>query len=122
MQLRLLCNAQDALDKRTIALKAILQKAIELNDNAQVAEMLSEWFKEMDYDKWIVRWKAVDDIDVNSILQQHENWIEQSSIVFTPTFFVNGKEVPGRYELAELEILLPQLADVFAEQQLVNNL
>lgn len=109
MQVRFLCNSANEKDKLTVAVKAILQNASQMNKSAQLENMLTDWFETMDYNKWITRWHPRNNTDVQSCLEQHENWINNAGVTFTPTFFVNGKVLPGRYSLSELEMLLPQL-------------
>lgn len=109
VQVRFLCNSANEKDKLTVAVKAILQNASQMNKSAQLENMLTDWFEIMDYDKWITRWQPQNNEDMQQRLQQHENWINNAGVTFTPTFFVNGKVLPGRYSLSELEMLLPQL-------------
>jgi uncharacterized membrane protein len=58
VQVRLLCNAANAADKRTIATKAILQQAAIIKNNTQLQEMLTDWFEWMDFEKWTSKYKA----------------------------------------------------------------
>ena len=46
--------------------------------------------------------------DVAAIL--HSTWIEESGITATPTFFVNGRKLPTRYNLQAVEKLIPNMA------------
>ncbi|RYF90151.1 MAG: hypothetical protein EOO03_04335 [Chitinophagaceae bacterium] len=117
VQVRFLSNASNGKDPRTIAVKAILQHAYEICDNKKLAQMLSDWFEHMNYEQWIVKWEVKSHYDVQARLQDHQTWVDENNIAFTPTFFVNGSKLPGRYGLDEIETLLPQLANIFAEQQ-----
>ena len=114
VQVRLLCNAANDADQRTIAVKAISQKAETINDNTELQQMLTDWFLWMDIKKWKTKWKDENNTNVQERILQHEDWVEKSSIQFTPTFFINGRKLPARYNLKDIEILLPQLASVFA--------
>ena len=40
----------------------------------------------------------------------------KNDVAFTPTFFINGRKLPGRYNLKDIEILLPQLAEILIEE------
>ncbi|MDP1763278.1 MAG: vitamin K epoxide reductase family protein [Sediminibacterium sp.] len=119
VQIRLLCNSESENNKRTIAVKAILQKATTIKSNNDLQQMLTDWFDWMNYEKWNDKWKPDNTIDINKRLQQHSKWIEDSSIVFTPTFFINGKKLPGRYSLDDIEILIPHLADIIADKETI---
>lgn len=115
VQIRLLCNAADnETDKRTLSVKSILQKAATTKNNTDLQEMLSNWFDWMNYEKWNDKWKPNNTINVNERLQQHNKWIENSAVAFTPTFFINGRKMPGRYGLSDVEILIPQLVELLA--------
>jgi protein-disulfide isomerase/uncharacterized membrane protein len=115
IQIRLLCDAEKETDKRTIAVKAILQKAERVNSNAELQQMLTDWFEWMDFDKWNAKWKTESNAEENGKLEHHNKWIEESEIQFTPTFFINGRKLPGRYGLKDIEILWPQLIEILTE-------
>lgn len=111
VQLRLLCNPKNAEDIKTIAVKAILQQAAFTKSNNDLQTMLSDWFEWMSYDKWICKWNTEEQKDVKTILLKHAKWVNENNVTHTPTFFVNGKKLPGRYHLKNLEKLIPQLAE-----------
>jgi hypothetical protein len=110
VQVRFLFTAQDENNKLTIAVKAILQRASIIQNNSELRQLLTDWFDWMDYDKWTDKWKSDSNIDIGKRMIQHNDWIVQSKIQFTPTIFINGKKLPGRYSLDDMEILIPQLA------------
>ncbi|MEP7237504.1 MAG: vitamin K epoxide reductase family protein [Ferruginibacter sp.] len=116
VQVRLLCNAKDEKDKLTIAVKAILQKAEMAESNTELQQMLTDWFTWMDYKKWIDKWQPDITLDVNKRLNEHSKWVADSAVQFTPTFFINGRKLPGRYKLNDIAILLPQLAEIFTNE------
>jgi uncharacterized membrane protein len=113
VQIRLLCNPINADDKRTIAVKAILQQAVVLKNNNELQAMLTEWFEWMDYEKWSEKWKANNNIDVTNTLVKHEVWNDETGVTHTPTLFVNGKKLPSRYNIIDIEKMIPQLEDAF---------
>ncbi|MDP3667964.1 MAG: vitamin K epoxide reductase family protein [Sediminibacterium sp.] len=119
IQIRLLCNAENETDKRTLSVKSILQKAVTTKNNTDLRKMLSNWFDWMNYEKWNDKWQPDNTIDITQRLQQHSKWVEDSSIAFTPTFFINGKKLPGRYSLDDIEILIPHLADLIADKETI---
>lgn len=113
---RLLCRANDEKDKRTIAVKAILQKARVINNDIELQRMLTDWFELMNLEKWVDKWKPAKSIEANARSKQHSKWVEDNAIQFTPTFFVNGHKLPGRYNLKDVEILIPQLAEILTNE------
>ncbi len=113
IQVRLLFNPASAEDKRTIAVKAILQQAIVSKTNNELKAMLADWFEWMDYEKWNTKWKDINNIDVTSTLLKHEIWNMETGITHTPTFFVNARKIPHRYSINDIEKMIPQLEDTF---------
>jgi len=114
IQLRFICQANNNEDVRTMVVENILRKSLEFSDYHQLQKMMSDWFSDMNYENWLTRWKATNNFSVNEKLNHHEKWIERSQISFTPTFFVNGKKLPVRYEISEFGNLLPRLSERLA--------
>ena len=112
VQIRLLCNDADENDNRTIAVKAILQKAEIIKNDHELLQMLNDWFELMDYEKWVDIWQPDYTINIKTKLHRHNKWVADSSITFTPTFFLNGRKIPGRYNLDDIGILIPQLTEM----------
>ncbi len=112
VQVRLLCNVANMDDKRRIAVNAILQQAALLKNKNELKEMLSNWFEWMNYEKWESKWKIKDELSVSDVIIKHETWMNTTGITHTPTFFINGKKLPGRYGITDLDKILPQMADL----------
>lgn len=114
VQVRLLCNPTNARDKSTIAVKAILQQVQILKNNTELQNVLNDWFHWMDYEKWSRKWKVNNEIiDVTKTLETHNDWAKVTGIAHTPTLFINGKGLPSRYGLREIEKLIPQFDETF---------
>jgi uncharacterized membrane protein len=118
VQVRLLCNAVSAEDSRTVAVKAILRQAQITESNTELQHMLTDWFEWMNYEKWNLKWKTNNSMDVSKVLLKHEIWNNVAGITHTPTFFVNGRKLPGRYDIKDIEKMIPQLTGAFV---VVNN-
>lgn len=126
VQIRFLCNDKDTADKRTVAVKAILQNSLSINDNTQLQQMLTDWFAWMDFEKWNTKWSQQIPLLPSACKSPlspplgdrgflHAQWIQQSNIQFTPAFFINGRKLPGRYNLIDLENLIPQLTNTIKD-------
>ena len=115
VQVRLLCNVNAEKDLKTVAVKGILQKAATCQNKIELQQMLTDWFAWMDYEKWVAKWHTDNCIDVNERLKEHSKWVETSGIQFTPTFFINGHKLPGKYGLDDISGLLPQLVEILNE-------
>jgi uncharacterized membrane protein len=111
VQVRLLFPIEDTNNRLTIATKSILTKSFSIKHNGQLQEMLTDWFASMDFEKWSGKWK-LETTDITERMNQHTQWIIENNITFTPTFFVNGRKMPGRYSLNDLEVLIPQLTEM----------
>lgn len=111
IQLRFLCNNINEIDPRTKVVKAILQHAkIDFNrDN--IHRILDSWFDLLDYDIWVKKYPSNENVEVNNELEMHFNWIQKSEILYTPTIFINGRKMPGRFKIDDFEILIPQYVD-----------
>jgi len=116
VQLRFLCYPEESNSKITIAVKAILQRATSLKNGLELETMLGNWFEWLHYDKWVQNWAPDTGIDVAKMLVMHANWIKRNRISFTPTFFINGRRLPGLYTIKDVEILIPQLSELIMEE------
>lgn len=110
VQVRLLCNPAEPSSIRTLATTALLKKAASIKDSKQLKIMLSDWFHLMDLKKWSKIWNPIENINIETELEAHHNWNEESNIRVTPTFFINGKALPVKYNIDDFQKILPDLA------------
>lgn len=109
VQIRLLAPSLNVNDKFTQATRAILQKAAEGLSQDMLQAVITSWFEKMDLQQWTQIWQPDNTLDVQQVLEQHRLWMAQSHIAYTPTLFLNGRKIPGRYSLEDVEYLIPQL-------------
>ncbi|MCI1189902.1 thioredoxin domain-containing protein [Hymenobacter sp. DH14] len=109
VQIRLMATPDDANNKITQATRAILQKAAWGMTQVDLQAMMTSWFEKMNLQSWADLWKPDITLDVQKRLEQHQQWMTQTRITYTPTLFLNGRKIPGRYSLEDIEPLLPQL-------------
>ncbi|HSN60011.1 MAG TPA: vitamin K epoxide reductase family protein [Ferruginibacter sp.] len=112
IQIRLLWMPDFKNNTRQIAAKGILQKASSITSSHELKNILTDWFDLMDYDLWSKKWRPNNNIIVTESLKKHAHWIEENRITSTPTIFVNGRKLPGRYNLEDLQLLIPNLTEV----------
>ena len=115
IQLRLLCNPYDEKDIKTIAVKNILQKNLESQNNLLLKDMLNDWFKLMNLEKWCMKWGITENSNVLNNIEKHGQWVLNNSISHTPTIFLNGRKLPSRYTIEDFEQLIPQLFTVIED-------
>jgi protein-disulfide isomerase/uncharacterized membrane protein len=113
---RFTANTKVEGDKRTNAVRLMLQECNGKNP-AEKAAILHNWFTHMDEEKWLQQYNPNRSLDVEGVLKQHEDWAETANIQFTPTFFVNGRQMPGQYKIDDLAVLLPQLSASMQEEE-----
>lgn len=109
VQVRLFCDPAEPNEMLTLATTAILRKAATLKSNKQLQGMLSDWFHLMDLKKWSDIWNPSENIIVQTELEAHRNWYQQSNIRVTPTFFINGKTLPRKYNIDDFQKIIPDL-------------
>ena len=107
VQVRLLAPSYS--EKMTQATIAVLQKSAEGVSNYIMKAMMTSWFDKMNLQQWAEEWQPDITQDVQQRLEQHRQWTTQSEIVSTPTLFLNGRKIPGKYSLEDIEHLVPQL-------------
>jgi protein-disulfide isomerase/uncharacterized membrane protein len=106
---RFTANTKIKEDKKTNAVRLLLQECNGKTPEEKAA-ILHNWFRHMNEEKWLQQYNPDRNIDVEDIVKQHEAWAEAANIQFTPTFFINNRQMPGQYKIEDLAILLPQLA------------
>jgi uncharacterized membrane protein len=117
VSIRFSVNAKRPYDSRTTAVQFLLQTILEKSNAAQA---LADWFNWMNEEKWKEKYKPDAEKDVSYLLLQHDEWAKNVKIAFTPTFFINGRQLPGQYSLGDLSNLLPQLTEILQpEEELV---
>jgi protein-disulfide isomerase len=113
VQVRFLCDPKNLEEQRTKAVHAMLGYA-ETNP-AATAHVLTDWFADMNYYKWRNKYPEINLNGsaemVHEKIKLHSSWVKDAGITATPTFFVNGKKLPGRYNLKNIEKIIPAMVD-----------
>jgi thiol-disulfide isomerase/thioredoxin len=75
-------------------------------DETVLNNALSDWYSSRDYEKFASKFPVgeLDKYDGN--LNKMAEWCQLNGIQFTPTFFVNGHELPEMYEIGSMKYLL----------------
>lgn len=83
-------------------------------ESMNTLRLLHEWYSMMDLERFKEKYPMEDANGFyggEEIEKRHSKWIERVQILYTPTLFVNGYELPKAYELADIISLLPSLAE-----------
>ncbi|MBE5319988.1 hypothetical protein IM793_12520 [Pedobacter sp. MR2016-19] len=108
LDIKLLCPMLNTNDKFTEATESILNAASCTNPT-EIAKILTDWFELMNLENWLKKCGKVGLNDVSVQKKHHYIWMKENRITYTPTIFLNGRKMPTRYNLRDLEYLIPQL-------------
>lgn len=87
--------------------------ASENDENVKTQHLISQWFHLFDFIRFKQRFPVNSEADDKAKLLeiQHYKWAEKSQVRRTPTFFVNGYELPNEYDIEDLSYMTIQLAE-----------
>jgi protein-disulfide isomerase len=98
----------DENDYRNKPVKHLL--AIAEKNNEQLTEKaLDDWYlpEKKDYDVFAAKYKDTPPLEgQGEAVAAMEKWCKQTDIQFTPTFFINGKQLPDAYGIEDLQYFL----------------
>lgn len=90
------------------------------DQSSRTALLLHDWFRLKDTEKFAKEYP----MPLNGPFEQaeslgrlHNNWMEAAEVSRTPTFFINGYELPENYSVDELKSIVPGI-DEYLQQQL----
>ena len=109
ISIRFTINVNKPDDSRTKAVQLLLQNHLQ---NGNTHQALSDWFVWMDEEKWKEKYNPDETIDVKHLLLQHDEWAKDAAIAFTPTFFMNNRQLPGQYSVEDIDDLLTELTEI----------
>jgi len=108
---RFTVNADNILDKRSIAVAHILYAC--QNNKAKTKKILHDWFSLMNLEQWLLSYNENVCVgDFKNQLKQHQSWCDENKIQYTPTIFINGYQMPANYEVKDLTLLIPTITDI----------
>lgn len=85
--------------------------AIAKKSTYAIAEVLQDWYS-VDYqklDKWKEKYPIANNEEDKIELLEQINWCKLNEINGTPTFYINGYQLPGNYKLKDLKYVLMNL-------------
>ena len=103
---RILFTATD--EKRINVVKHLLAIA-EQNDEHLTTKSLDDWYlpKEKNYEKFASKYQMNGELEKQGEkIKIMKEWCEKTKIMFTPTFFVDGYQLPTEYKLTELQYFI----------------
>lgn len=94
-------------------------------ESSLTEQMIHSWFSEMNVESFanshpLKELKLSNEVEAMAELQ--EKWIEENGVSKTPTIFINDYELPSLYTVADLQRLLPVLAEYYFLEKQASNL
>ncbi|HKJ45200.1 MAG TPA: thioredoxin domain-containing protein, partial [Balneolales bacterium] len=77
-------------------------------DETKTRKALDDWYnaEEKDYEQFAAKYPMNGEPDLQKeILKAMDTWCKEVGITHTPTFFVNGHELPGQYGIEDLKYI-----------------
>lgn len=96
------------------------------NESEESAKLMTGWYNLMNIERFREEYSAEMRSDVNNQVKQleaqHLAWIKEVGITETPTLFFNGYKLPSNYDVEDLMVMIPNLADYFRKRNKVEEL
>lgn len=82
-------------------------------ESASMAGLLHDWFAIWDLEKFTKKYPnpPTNKEEVNKIVERQYKWVEEVAVTSTPTFFVNGYQLPKEYSINDMLAMVPSLSD-----------
>ena len=80
-----------------------------LGDMQKTQKALDDWYlaPKKEYEAFAKKYPMNGELKLQqNTLQEMANWCNKAEIQFTPTIFINGKQLPGNYNVEELKYIL----------------
>lgn len=85
------------------------------DESNKTRKLIKDWYEYMSSEEYeSIYTVSLDEND--SAVVSHYQWIAKHKIVKTPTFFVNGYELPSQYRISDLSSLLTGFIPIFEEE------
>lgn len=88
-------------------------------------QLIHSWFSEMNVESFASSHPLKElkvSNEVKAIAELQEKWIEETGVLKTPTIFINDYELPSLYTIADLQRILPDLAEYYFLEKKPSNI
>ncbi len=122
LAIRLSVKTGSPEDKRTMAGRYIMELANSAG-TMDKRKMMHDWYEWMDLEKFKGKYPLQAGVNVQEQLVQHEEWMKEAKIEFTPSVFINGYQLPKQYKPEDLKNLLERAEGnrVISEETTIEN-
>jgi uncharacterized membrane protein/thiol-disulfide isomerase/thioredoxin len=108
LQVQIIFTANDENDKRSLTVKHLLAIA-DKNNPILLQNALDDWYRapKKDYDAFSVKYKlGAELLEQGAKLAAMKDWCAKTDILGTPTFFINGYQLPELFSTRDLKLFL----------------
>lgn len=83
------------------------------DESKNTLKLIHDWYSTLDLDKFKKKYpsKIGNEMEAKDLETQHYTWINETGIPFTPTFFINGYQLPKEYSIDDLIAMIPGLSE-----------
>lgn len=87
------------------------------DESRMTKQLLHDWFEQMDISRFKRKYKVNDSYEneAKKIESQHYSWVRTVGINSTPTFFINGYQLPKEYNLDDLIRIAPGIIEIIKQ-------
>jgi len=85
------------------------------DESNKTRKLIKDWYEYMSTEEFESIYTESLDVSDSAVVS-HYQWIAKHKIVKTPTFFVNGYELPSQYRISDLSSLLTGMIPIFDEE------
>jgi protein-disulfide isomerase len=90
------------------------------NESERTVNLIRDWYSQMNNEKFKEEYSTGADglsSGVEKLLHDHNSWFKTSEIQGTPTFFINGYQLPRHYKIDDLMMQIFWLEDFFRDEK-----
>lgn len=94
-------------DERAYPVRHLM--AINEKDHSSIENAIDDWYnaKDKNYRNFAIKYPMDDELkEQDSKLAAMQNWCQKTEIHFTPTFFINGFQLPSNYSVNDIKYFL----------------
>jgi uncharacterized membrane protein len=109
LQIQIIFTASPHKTDRSYAPVSHLLALAENGDQTEIKEALDAWYlpEKKNYEVFARKFPMTNELDMqNAKIDAMSKWCEETDIQFTPTFFLNGRQLPSIYSVADLKYFL----------------
>lgn len=87
------------------------------NESSKTMDLTREWFDNRNLKKFTKKHPIgqSNELEIKQLEEQHYIWARRAGTTFTPTFFLNGRQLPSDYNLEDVVAMVSGLVDTTIE-------